>query len=137
MQANSNATDPWMQTIGLLSLLSGVPVPGVRLPAASTNKPACKVCRPPVPGEGPRALVTLIDRPNASTATISWRDSTRCCYGDQVWRASRARVKGVCAMNGCVISPSDAVFKPGRCRTLPLNVHAMILTSILDDVTST
>jgi len=136
MRANSNATDPWMQTIGLLSLLSGVALPGVSHRATLRAKPASKVCWPLAPSAHHQALVTLIDRPTASTATIAWRDSTHCCYGDQVWRACRSRVSGVCAMSGRAINPNDSVFKPSRCRNSPLNAHAMILTCMLDDATS-
>ena len=135
MQENSNATDPWMQTIGLLWLLSGVALPGVRHRATSRAKPASEVRWPLAPSAHHQALITLIDRPTASTATIAWRDSTHCRYGDQVWRACRSRVSGVCAMSGCAINPNDSVFKPSRCRNLPLNAHAMILTCMLDDAT--
>jgi hypothetical protein len=81
--------------------------------------------------------VSLLDRPTSSTATISWRDSTRCCYGDQVWCASRARTEGVCAMSGRPIRRGDAVYKPRPCRPAPRNADAMILTSALDDAMQT
>jgi hypothetical protein len=136
MRTNSNATDPWMQTLGLLSQLSGVALPGVGHRATLRAKPAGEAYWPAAPSTHHRAVVTLIDRPTASTATIAWRDSTHCCYGDQIWRACRSRVSGVCAMSGRAINPNDPVFKPSRCRTSPLNAHAMILTCMLDDATS-
>jgi hypothetical protein len=136
MRTNSNATDPWMQTIGLLSQLSGVALSGGGRRAALRAKPAGEACWPLAPGTHHQALVTLIDRPTASTATIAWRDSTHCCYGDQIWRACCSRVSGVCAMSGRAINPNDLVFRSSRCRTSPLNAHAMILTCMLDGATS-
>jgi hypothetical protein len=131
MLANANLIDPWMQTIGLLS----VPASGSKDRGSGLN-------------EGTRArhvddtalhcvTVSLLDRPTSSTATISWRDSTRCCYGDQVWCASRARTEGVCAMSGRPIRRGDAVYKPRPYRPAPRNADAMILTSALDDATQT
>ncbi len=131
MLANANIIDPWMQTIGLLSAPAG----GSKGFDSGLNE-----------GNGTRHVagtalhgvtVSLIDRPSSSTATISWRDSTRCCYGDQIWCASRACTEGVCAMSGRQIRPGDAVFKPRSCRRPPRNAGAMILTSALDDATET
>jgi hypothetical protein len=131
MLANANIIDPWMQTIDLLS----VPAGGSRGCGSALNE-----------GNGARHVdgtalhgvtVSLVDWPTSSTATISWRDSTRCCYGDQVWRSSRARTEGVCAMSGRPIRPGDAVYKPRPCRPARRNADAMILTSALDDATET
>jgi hypothetical protein len=134
--ADSNPNDPWMQTVGLLSVLSAAADPGVRRPVVSTDQPKRKACGLPLPEEHHKVIVTLIERSTDSTATIAWRDSTHCCYGDQVWRASRSRVDGVCAMSGRAINPNDAVFKPSRRWSSPLNAHAMILAAVLEDATS-
>jgi Domain of unknown function (DUF3331) len=133
---DSKPTDPWMHTIGVLSLLSGVTVPVASRRFASANRPKRKACQVPLPGENHQVTVTLIERPTESTATIAWHDPTHCCYGDQVWRASRSRVEGVCAMSGRAISRNDAVFKPSRSRASPLNAHAMILAAVLEDASS-
>ena len=129
MLANANLIDPWMQTIGLLS----VPAGGSKDRGSGSNEDT------PARHVDDTALhcvtVSLLDRPTSSTATISWRDSTRCCYGDQVWCASRARTEGVCAMSGRPIRRGDAVYKPRPCRPAPRNADAMILTSALDDAT--
>jgi hypothetical protein len=130
MLANANIIDPWVQTIGLLSALSGATNAASRLTDRSVTRHAC----------GPEYFgvkVCLIDRPTTSTATIAWSDSTRCCYGDQVWRSSRARAPGVCAMSGRPIHPGDAVYRPRPCRPMPLNASAMILTSALNDAAAT
>jgi len=133
MPANANSTDPWMQTIGLLSLLSGVSDADVGRDSAATDKSARKACQLAARVDCCEVKVTLIDRPSASTATIAWRDSTNCFYGYQVWRASRSGVEGVCAMSGRTIHRGDAVYQPCAGRRAPLNAGAMILTSVLDD----
>jgi hypothetical protein len=131
MLANANFIDPWMQTIGLLSVPAGGPKD--RGSGLSEGNEARHVDDTALH----RVTVSLLDRPTASTATISWRDSTRCCYGDQVWCASRARTEGVCAMSGRLIRRGDAVYRPRPCRLAPRNADAMILTSVLDDATET
>jgi len=133
MLANSNDTDPWTRTIGLLTQLSCVAIPAASRRATLRTKPVSKVCWPLARTGDHRATVTLIDRPTSSTATIAWRDSTHCCYGYQVWRACRSITSGVCAMSGRAINPNDSIFKPARCRTSPLNAHAMILTCMLGE----
>jgi hypothetical protein len=131
MLANANLIDPWMQTIGLLS----VPASGSRGCGVGPNEDngARHVDGTALHG----VTVSLVERQKSSTATISWRDSTRCCYGDQVWCASRARTEGVCAMSGRPIRRGDAVYKPRPYRPAPRNADAMILTSALDDATQT
>jgi hypothetical protein len=95
-----------------------------------------KQCQPPAIGQAYEVQVRLIDRPTRSTATIAWSDSTACSYGDQIWRWSRARAAGVCAMSGRAILPGDAIYKPRTCRPMPLNAQAMILGVVLDEVTA-
>ncbi|RKE35742.1 uncharacterized protein DUF3331 [Paraburkholderia sp. BL23I1N1] len=134
MLANANFTDPWMQTLGLLSVLSGDTDAGagVNELAAEVARNGRKNCALPVMGQRFEVQVHVIDRPSQSTATVIWRDPTRCSYGDQVWHASRARVSGVCAMSGRAIQPGDAIYKPRPCRPAPLNTGAMILRTVLD-----
>ncbi|BAN27839.1 DUF3331 domain-containing protein [Caballeronia insecticola] len=117
------ALDPWAQTIFQLTTWHE----GAGIEAPLTRRPFAQA------GDG-RVAVKLIERPSTTTATIEWRDSTRCCYGDQVWRAMRARTAGVCAMSGCAISPGDAVYGPNP-RPVPSNAGAMILASVLDQAT--
>ncbi|KFX67144.1 DUF3331 domain-containing protein [Paraburkholderia fungorum] len=133
MLAKADFTDPWLQTLGLLSALSGDIGGGAgEAAAAKMLAPAArKGCRLPVMGERFDVRVYVIDRPTQSTATIVWRDSMRCSYGDQVWHASRARTAGVCAMSGRAIRPGDAIYKPRPCRPAPLNAGAMILRGVV------
>lgn len=120
MAESALALDPWAQTIFRLTTLNDGMTPDV------------PVFRRPVAQAGERCVaVKLIERPSTTTATIEWRDSTRCCYGDQVWRAMRARTAGICAMSGCAILPGDHVYAPNP-RPVPSNAGAMILASVLD-----
>lgn len=118
------ALDPWARTIFQLTSLND----GVNFGTPSTKRPFTQT------GER-RVTVKLIERPSTTTATIEWRDSTRCCYGDQVWRAMRARTAGVCAMSGREIRPGDQVYGPNP-RPVPSNAGAMILASVLDQAAS-
>jgi hypothetical protein len=133
MLANANFTDPWMRTLGLLSVLSGDTDAGVNELVAVVSLNGRKNCDLPVMGKRFETQVHVIDRPSKSTATVIWRDPTRCSYGDQVWHASRARVFGVCAMSGQAIQPGDTIYKPRPCRPVPLNSGAMILRTVLDN----
>ncbi|SAK48554.1 hypothetical protein AWB76_01215 [Caballeronia temeraria] len=117
------ALDPWTQTVVQLKSLSR----GVGFEPPSPMRPVTKI-------DDRRVAVKLIERPSTTTATIEWRDSTRCCYGDQVWRAMRARTAGVCAMSGGQIHPGDRVYAPNP-RPVPGNAGAMILASVLDQAT--
>ncbi|MFM0323299.1 DUF3331 domain-containing protein [Caballeronia glebae] len=123
MAEAARALDPWAQTIFRLTSLSD----GASFEAPSPRRAFAQ-------GDDRRVAVKLIERPSTTTATIEWRDSTRCCYGDQVWRAMRARSAGVCAMSGCAINPGDHVYAPNP-RPVPRNAGAMILASVLDQAT--
>jgi hypothetical protein len=133
MPANVNFTDPWMQTLGLLSVLSGDTEAGINELVAAICGTGRKNCDLPVMGKRFEVQVHVIDRPSQSTATVIWRDPTRCSYGDQIWHASSARVSGVCAMSGRAIQRGDAIYKPRPCRPAPLNTGAMILRTVLDN----
>ncbi|HEY3597165.1 MAG TPA: DUF3331 domain-containing protein [Paraburkholderia sp.] len=133
MLVSVNVLDPWRQTIGLLSLMSGLKDAGPGGATTMAMHLERKACRLPVAGEHYDVNVCLIERPTSATATIAWRDSTHCSYGDQLWHASRARVIGICAMSGRRIEIGDPVFKPRRGRPAPLNAGAMILATTLNE----
>lgn len=133
MLANANLTDPWMQTIDLLSVLTGETDTRVNELAAVAALHEREACPLPVMGQRYDVRVQLLERPTQSTVTIAWRDSTHCFYGDQVWHATRARLAGVCVMSGRAIVPGDAIYRPRPCRPTPLNSGAMILRSVLND----
>ncbi|MDR5773620.1 MULTISPECIES: DUF3331 domain-containing protein [unclassified Caballeronia] len=125
MQASAKIMDPWARTIFML---------GVKTEDASLSgilkKPPERLTKSDLLEK--RGLsISLIERPSSTTAIIAWRDSTHCCYGDQMWRVSHARTTGVCAMSGQPVLIGDAVYRPSR-RTAPRNAHAMILASVLE-----
>jgi hypothetical protein len=133
MPTKATFTDPWLQTLGLLSMLSGKVSTGADEVATVAARCGRKAAHLPVMGERFDAQVHVIDRPTQSTATVVWRDATHCSYGDQVWHTSRARVAGVCAMSGRAIQPGDEIYKPRPCRPAPLNVGAMILSAVVNE----
>lgn len=136
MLTRANFTDPWLQTLGLLSVLSGDVDAGNVDTAVIAARAGCKTTHLPVLGERFDVQVHVIDRPTQSTATVVWRDSTHCSYGDQIWHATRARTAGVCAMSGRAIRPGDSIYKPRPCRPAPLNAGAMILRCVLNEAVS-
>jgi len=83
MLGNAKLIDPWTQTIGLLNTSSH------RMNAAEGTARLRQSVRCVEGRFG--ALVTLIDRQTASTATIAWRDPTRDWLADQICRKARAR----------------------------------------------
>jgi hypothetical protein len=133
MLMKASFTDPWLQTIGLLSVLSGNTDAAAVDVATVAAHGGRKEAHLPVMGERFEVQVQVIDRPSQSTATVVWRDPTHCSYGDQVWHASRARVAGICAVSGRAIRPGDAIYKPRPCRPAPLNVGAMILERVVNE----
>lgn len=118
--------DAWSQTLALLSSLSlhgageARKLGGRRLPLT------------PEPCTGAAAKVRILDRPSKNTAIVSWFDPTVCRYGDQPWRASRARQSGTCAVTGRSIRRGDPVYRPRTVRPCPLNANAMILASCVE-----
>ena len=129
----AKSDDAWMQTIGLLNLLSADPGANV----GKQEKTVARISRGTLTfmldREAREMCVRVVDRPSPITATIAWRDPTACCYGDQVWRASVSRSHGVCAVSGRPILPGDAVYRPRASHPLPLNVGEMILAAVVHD----
>jgi hypothetical protein len=87
------------------------------------------------PGKLPQApshsKITVLERPTETTATICWRDPTRCRYGEQNWQQGVAARRGYCAVSGLSIKRGDVIFRPARSRPAPCNVDEMILASAL------
>jgi hypothetical protein len=133
MLTKARFNDPWLQTLGLLSVLSGDNGSGCFKKASIAAGTHRKDAHLPVVGQPFDVRVHVIERPTQSTAIVVWRDSTHCSYGDQVWHASRARKAGVCAMSGQPINSGDAIFKPRPCRPAPLNADAMILERVVNN----
>jgi hypothetical protein len=130
----ASGIDPWIQTIQLLS-------PGSQLPDVDDQRTftarrrassGCKSAFSADPSH--HQVVSLIERTTSSTATFAWRDPTSCSYGEQIWRAARAKVSGICAISGARIKRGDLIFHPQRSKLAPANAGAMILASALNDV---
>ncbi|WP_027209928.1 DUF3331 domain-containing protein [Burkholderia sp. WSM2232] len=133
MLTKAGGNDPWQQTLGLLSTLSGGANSGVGDIAALAQRAGRNGARLAALSQRSAVQIQVIDRPSRTTATVIWRDSTHCSYGDQTWHASRARTAGVCAMSGRAIQRGDAIYKPRPCRPAPLNAGAMILGSVMNE----
>jgi hypothetical protein len=128
MLTKTLATDPWLQTVGLLQALSGSAEESGsgRTHAGSAYGAWCQ--------RHDRAglKVEVTDRPSSSTITVTWCDASICLYGDQCWRYTVARQSGVCALTGEPVSCGDAVYKPRIFRLAPSNADAMILARHID-----
>ncbi|QGZ63075.1 DUF3331 domain-containing protein [Paraburkholderia acidisoli] len=129
MLANPSLVDPWIQTLSLLSM------PEAARPRKSESF-ECAKPRAFAESSTPKCepIVRIIDRPTSSTVTLDWRDSTRCCYREQLWVAARARVAGRCALSGAAIAPGDEIFRPRPTRPAPRNVNAMVLARAIEAV---
>jgi len=127
MLADTNVVDPWIQAISFLFL----PESSGSADRESVHRATYKYhseshvseCRP---------FVRVIERQTAQTVTLDWRDSTNCCYREQLWVAARSRVSARCAMTGAPIFPGDEIFRPRPTRPAPRNVGAMILASAVE-----
>lgn len=114
---HDDACDTWLRTIALLG-------PQRHTLTYSAQDNALRAHAP---------IVSIIERPGAAMAVVSWRDATHCRYGAQVWTAGTARETGICALTGQPIERSDLVFRPQRSRPPALNADAMILASAVDN----
>ncbi|RKE35039.1 uncharacterized protein DUF3331 [Paraburkholderia sp. BL23I1N1] len=137
MLSSTCPSDPWMQTIGLLKLLSGLdPVQNEVVASMGQNagRRAPSSCALTKRVTFP---VKVVERPDPNTLMIAWCDPTSCHYGDQIWGACLARNSGVCAISGMRIRRGDAIYRPRTSRLLrPVNADAMILFSVIDHAAS-
>jgi hypothetical protein len=132
MLTDAKLVDPWTQTITLLlmpeqSELQLIEESAQEVVVRSTHGSTLDTSRAKA-----KPFVRVIDRPTALTVTLDWRDATKCCYREQLWVATRARVSGLCAMSGAPILPGDDIFRPRPSRPVPRNVGAMILASAVE-----
>ncbi|MGF6771880.1 hypothetical protein P3T18_004367 [Paraburkholderia sp. GAS199] len=128
MRLDTTLVDPWTRTINLLSLPAGSPISTEEAFDFAVRRRAF-----PESSDSKREpSVRVVERPTALTVTLDWRDSTKCCYREQLWVSAKARVSGRCAMSGAAIFPGDAIFRPRPARPAPRNVGAMVLASAVD-----
>jgi Domain of unknown function (DUF3331) len=114
---------PWFHTMALLSR--------DHLIEASNHRPAGLDYRD---GSYRTCAIKVLERHGQTGATIEWRDSTACCYGEQIWRRCIARRRGICALSGHVIAAGDAVYRPRLAKPPPRNIEAMILASVMETI---
>jgi hypothetical protein len=75
-------------------------------------------------------LVLSVEKQTERTLLVSWSDSTRCRYLDQVWIVGGARTDGYCALSGQSIKRGDRIFRPRSSGGgQPVNIGEMILAS--------
>jgi hypothetical protein len=127
----ASQTNPWIQTIRLLSRASPTPT------VCYKTSPRARRCAPldhdSLLGTEPslHRAVSLVEWTSSSTVTIAWRDATSCSYGAQIWLVANAKVSGVCAMSGARIKRGDRIFHPRHSNPAPVNATAMILASAI------
>lgn len=76
--------------------------------------------------------IEVLDRLTTVSVVLSWRDSTGCSYGYQLWQKGVARRAGMCAISGLAIRRGDHIYRPGTIGRLPSNAAAMILAIYID-----
>jgi hypothetical protein len=77
----------------------------------------------------------VVERPTSNTITVRWSDSRSGYYGEQLWRMTQSRTRGLCAATGLSIDPGDVVFKPYRHKLdVPFNRDQMILASAIGGI---
>jgi hypothetical protein len=117
----ANRTDPWAQTVTLLSRLSmGRDTAAVPLNIDKSVQIRLAARHPPTSLCGD---VRVLERLSERTVAVSWRDSTRCHYDSQIWRIGWARYASTCAVSGGRINIGDAIYRPIGA---PINAAAMI-----------
>ncbi|SAK85513.1 hypothetical protein AWB77_04497 [Caballeronia fortuita] len=75
------------------------------------------------------AVIHVVDRPTDQTVIIYWSDASRCVYKDQLWRLSRAKRNGICALTNQRVAKGDSIFCPSTKGSKPVNHDMMILSN--------
>jgi hypothetical protein len=84
-------------------------------------------------GYGRNAVVTFVERIDARSVSLSWRDSTGGNYREQRWVLRAARTRGVCALSGQAIVRGDNIYHPvSGSRGAPSNLAQMIRADALE-----
>jgi len=113
----------WFHTMALLNSEQLVLTPAHRPARADYRDGSYRTC-----------AIKVLERHGRAAATIEWRDSTACCYGEQIWRRGTARRRSVCALSGQLIMSGDAVYRPRLVQPPPRNIEAMILASVMESI---
>lgn len=123
--------DPWLRTIRLLTV--SVSRSGLQDTVQNPITLRQNVIQPRTfPGAG-NPTITVLERVGPTTVIVAWRDSTLCCYGDQVWRAGIARCSGNCALSGNPILRGNSIYRPSPRNPPCSNASEMILSTVVDE----
>ncbi|CAD6550857.1 hypothetical protein LMG27952_05081 [Paraburkholderia hiiakae] len=115
--------DPWKNIIDSLVDAND------EVHSGAANQPHANVYRFCSRTERAQVTVKLIECPTDDIVTIEWRDATKCCYREQIWRRGKANASGYCVLSGAKIRRGDDVYRP---RMLDcVNAGAMILCTAL------
>ena len=133
--ASPKGADPSATTLAAIHQFSSPPDPMRNSPDLS-GRPASAgepLRARETDGDDVRTITVMVveELPNSRYA-LGWHDPRLCSYEEQVWLPCLARASGRCALSGKHIHLGDSVYRPRtRGRVMPLNGHAMILTSEL------
>lgn len=114
---------PWFHTMALLNSEHLVLAPSLGPARSDYRNGSYRTC-----------AIKVLERQSKAAATVEWRDSTACCYGEQIWRRGTARRRSVCALSGQLIMSGDAVYRPRLVQPPPRNIDAMILASVMEKI---
>ncbi|WP_181196587.1 DUF3331 domain-containing protein [Paraburkholderia sp. BL25I1N1] len=128
MQRLLHTSDPWLHAIKMLRRAVAY---GINQSDQDSFQLPMRVLSRQTTGRHENIIVKVLDRPTSSTATVSWRDSTSCHYGDQLWSRRIARFNGVCALTGKPVRKGDLVYQPRTSGHRPINANRMILSSVI------
>ncbi|CAH2799004.1 MAG: hypothetical protein CPDRYMAC_4861 [uncultured Paraburkholderia sp.] len=132
MRAHHTLSDPWADTVKLLSGDFGFPLAAACRTGLHANSASGFSRLQDSPSGRHATTINIIARLSDHTVSIAWSDPTLGSYGDQVWQRLRARGPGVCAISRIAITRGDYVYSP-RHSPLPFaNAGVMILSSVID-----
>ncbi|UVE68662.1 DUF3331 domain-containing protein [Burkholderia pyrrocinia] len=124
----NDSAAPWLMTVAAIGSFD--------MPSVSWDMPPRRgVTRDRLPSwdATSRPTISVLERPTADTAMISWCDACTGHYGYQKWRLFTTRKRGVCALSGRSIGIGDSVYAPQLLGSTPGNAAAMVLAACIDE----
>lgn len=139
------SSDPWTAVISWLidaadgSRATGQSirsVPSIRRDASGTSRRRIAAEREKTPVKNVKtASITVVERFNATSVSITWRDATAENYCEQLWIRRISRTEGICVLTGSVVVPGDAIYSPaGRSACRLTNGAQMALAVALERI---
>lgn len=75
--------------------------------------------------------IELLEKPSSRQLLVSWRETGRCNYTEQLWTLGKAFKAATCAVTDKSIRRGDSVYRPaGR----PLNCDKVILADAFHEL---